>query len=195
MKRVFSHLIAAGLVLCGASASNAQTPAQNAPLPFPKTAAEIMEVLGTPPPPELLETFQAQGGPKSARGVVAVAEDKALIAKAPTVGALILFDFNSATIQAESYPLLDEFGKALTMMPPESIMVIAGHTDDKGSDVYNMGLSKKRAEAVRQFLMARYQIAADRLLVHAYGEKMPYLPNSTDENRSLNRRVEFMRLQ
>jgi outer membrane protein OmpA-like peptidoglycan-associated protein len=71
---------------------------------------------------------------------------------------------------------------------------VAGHTDSKGSDAYNMKLSQQRAEAVRNFLISR-GVAADRLTAKGYGESQPVADNATEEGRFQNRRVELYPLK
>ncbi len=67
---------------------------------------------------------------------------------------------------------------------------IAGHTDSDGSKERNLKLSKRRAESVKEYLITQ-GIAKERLKAVGYGESHPLLPNTTQENRALNRRVEF----
>ena len=69
---------------------------------------------------------------------------------------------------------------------------IAGHTDSVGTDEYNMGLSLRRAESVRNYLVDK-GIPADRLTIRGYGESQPVADNATAEGRFQNRRVELIR--
>jgi outer membrane protein OmpA-like peptidoglycan-associated protein len=71
---------------------------------------------------------------------------------------------------------------------------VAGHTDSRGSDAYNIKLSQRRAEAVRDYLISK-GIAADRLSAKGYGESQPVADNATDEGRFKNRRVELVPLR
>jgi len=107
----------------------------------------------------------------------------------------ILKYFDSDAIKSESYLLLREFGAVFQEDLPDAVFVIEGHADSKGTDEYNMKLSRRRARAraVRQFLTAMFQIDAGRLSVRAYGENRPIASNETEDGRSLNRRVEFIR--
>ncbi len=73
---------------------------------------------------------------------------------------------------------------------PETNILIEGHTDDVGTDSYNMGLSQRRADAVGNYLRTA-GVSASRLTTKWYGESQPKVDNSTPENRALNRRVEF----
>jgi outer membrane protein OmpA-like peptidoglycan-associated protein len=72
---------------------------------------------------------------------------------------------------------------------PDTYLLIEGHTDDTGSDNFNMKLSKRRATAVANFLHNK-GISSDRLTTKWYGENQPKFPNENEANRKLNRRVE-----
>jgi outer membrane protein OmpA-like peptidoglycan-associated protein len=103
----------------------------------------------------------------------------------------ILFDVDSDTIRPESTPTLRDIGEML-QNHPELDLLIEGHTDSEGDDAYNLELSGRRAEAVVQFLVAEYGIAADRLGAEGIGESNPVADNSTPEGRQQNRRVELV---
>ncbi len=104
------------------------------------------------------------------------------------------FEFNSAKLKPESFPILDDAARILTMHP-EIDVEIQGHTDDIGSDAYNLRLSQKRAESVRQYLIDVHMIEPVRLIPVGYGERRPIADNSTEEGRQRNRRVEFLILK
>jgi outer membrane protein OmpA-like peptidoglycan-associated protein len=158
------------------------TPSENKPaLAFPTTAEEIAKTLVKPS--------------ISTRGLAGIVNDKGLLEKMPKVGALVLFDYNSATIKDESKPLLCEYGKALQSVLKDAVLLVAGHTDSIGSDKYNLELSNRRAEAIKKFLVAEFQIAEQRLITKPYGESKPIASNDTDEGRAKNRRVDFIRVQ
>jgi len=101
----------------------------------------------------------------------------------------LFFDFDSASLTKESELELD---RVIEMMKTNSTMQveIAAHTDDMGSDAYNSKLSQMRAESVVRYLAA-HGIVASRLVAKGYGESVPSVPNSSDESRAKNRRVEF----
>ncbi len=101
----------------------------------------------------------------------------------------VYFDFNSAKIKPQYYPEIEKFAKFLKKNPKIKVE-IQGHTDSIGSDEYNLKLSQKRAEAVRDLLIKKYGISPDRLTAKGYGETKPIAPNSTPEGRAKNRRVE-----
>jgi len=68
---------------------------------------------------------------------------------------------------------------------------LAGYTDSIGSVGYNIGLSQRRAEAVKQYLVAERGIDAGRIQAKGYGKLNPVASNDTDEGRERNRRVEL----
>lgn len=100
----------------------------------------------------------------------------------------ILFAFDKAEIQESSFPELDRLADYLLENASYTLR-ITGHTDDQGSDAYNLDLSRARAEAIRQYLIRR-GIAENRLSARGMGSLQPLAPNDTEENRRLNRRVE-----
>lgn len=101
------------------------------------------------------------------------------------------FEFNSADIAAGTMATLSEVGQALTTRPEASVE-IQGHTDAVGAAAYNMQLSQRRADAVRNYLLANFDLNADQLAAKGYGEADPIASNETDEGRSRNRRVQFV---
>ena len=104
----------------------------------------------------------------------------------------IYFDFNKDTIKPESETVLKEIVQAMTDNPSWKLTV-EGYTDNIGGDAYNLDLSKRRAAAVKQALVARYHIAADRLSTNGFGASRPVDTNDTLEGRARNRRVELTR--
>ncbi len=102
----------------------------------------------------------------------------------------IYFDFNSAIIKPESYPVLDDAAKVLQAKPKMRVE-IGGHTDTVGSDSYNQKLSYERAQAVKDYLVRYHNIDSMRLDVRGYGETQPIGDNRTKAGRDLNRRIEF----
>ena len=105
----------------------------------------------------------------------------------------IQFDVNSYTIRSISYKILNELGKALSdPRLRERIITINGHTDSDGKEKYNVRLSLNRAGAVKQYLIDHYDISPDQLKVVGYGESIPLKPNTSKENKQLNRRVEIV---
>ena len=112
----------------------------------------------------------------------------------PKVGALVTFDYNSAEIRPESYQLLGQYGKALTNELSGARLIVEGHTDDYGTEEYNYDLSESRARAVKKYLQENFSIDPGRLLIRGAGEDRPLAGNDSENGRSLNRRVEFVRI-
>ncbi len=103
----------------------------------------------------------------------------------------IYFVFGKAVILERSFPVLEEMAKALAENPQILKVRVEGHTDDIGRDPANLKLSKARAKSVYDALIKR-GIAKKRLLHEGYGETRPLVPNTSDENRQQNRRVDFI---
>lgn len=105
----------------------------------------------------------------------------------------IYFAFNSADILANSQKVLDEFIVFLNDHPTLQIG-IEGHTDNVGSDEFNLILSENRAKAVYNYLVNN-GIDANRLQYKGFGESSPIATNETEEGRAMNRRTEFVILK
>jgi OOP family OmpA-OmpF porin len=98
------------------------------------------------------------------------------------------FEFNKAIIKPASFESLNELSEVLNKVNWN--LILSGHTDNVGSEDFNLKLSTKRAEAVKNYLINK-GIAAERITAKGFGETMPIAPNDTEENRAINRRVEF----
>lgn len=103
------------------------------------------------------------------------------------------FDFASAKLKKESYPVL-LYALQILQNNPDMKIEIQGHTDNVGSQESNLKLSEKRAETVRDFLINN-GIKKERLSVKGFGESKPVADNNTSEGRSVNRRIEFKILE
>lgn len=102
----------------------------------------------------------------------------------------INFATGKATILPDSFPVLDDVAQAMKDYPNLKIE-IGGHTDNVGDDAQNQRLSKDRADAVFEYLLAK-GIPAMRMTTMGYGETRPIDTNMTDTGRLNNRRVEFV---
>ena len=102
----------------------------------------------------------------------------------------IQFEFGSADLTQDSEEGINMLA-AFLESHPDIHVELAGHTDDVGSDAYNLKLSKERAEVVRQALISK-GIAEERLSAKGYGSKKPIVSNSNDEYRAMNRRTEMI---
>ena len=101
----------------------------------------------------------------------------------------ITFSFDDASLNPSFRPTLDKLASTMNEYNQNTI-TIAGHTDSKGTDAYNMKLSRDRAYAVANYLSAR-GVASNRINVVAYGESRPVADNNSDYGRQQNRRVEL----
>jgi len=110
----------------------------------------------------------------------------------------VYFDFNKSTIQARSFPLLDEVAKILQENPQVNLIRVEGHTDIIGTHSYNLGLSDRRAKSVMAYLVGK-GVAKTRFIAKGYASDFPIAAcgdckgTSTEmqEGRDQNRRVEF----
>ncbi len=105
----------------------------------------------------------------------------------------IQFEVNKANLRQSSFPVLNEIVGALEAQPDLKIE-IQGHTDSTGAHDYNVGLSKRRAESVKAYLVSK-GIASHRLTTRGYGPDRPIASNTTREGRARNRRVEVKPIQ
>jgi len=101
----------------------------------------------------------------------------------------VLFDFDKAEIKPEGYPLLDAIVVILEKNPAMSVE-LQGHTDNVGTEAYNLDLSMRRSTSVAKYLVDR-GILRNRLATTGFGFKSPVALNGTGFGRSLNRRVEL----
>jgi outer membrane protein OmpA-like peptidoglycan-associated protein len=111
----------------------------------------------------------------------------------PSLDFVIYFDFNSANISSKSKASLDALGTALKddSLKDASIMV-AGHTDAKGRNEYNLMLSEKRADAVRKYLSEKFDVAESNVTVVGYGAER--LKDKQAPYASVNRRVQIINM-
>lgn len=106
------------------------------------------------------------------------------------VGLEIEFDLNSFTIKPEYESILYELGSSIRLHSSNDAKLrIEGHTDALGSDQYNFALSKRRASAVKDYLVRNFGISPQRLEIKGYGKTKPRNNMSPYDGR--NRRVEF----
>jgi len=101
----------------------------------------------------------------------------------------IFFDFGKSILTPNSYPELNRVVKLMNENP-EMEIEISGHTDNVGSNSFNLKLSDERANAVRTYLI-EHKINANRIKAKGYGKNRPVASNDTDDGKQKNRRVEF----
>ena len=102
----------------------------------------------------------------------------------------VLFAFNKAELTPQAGPRLDKLATFLKQFPRRKLLV-EGYTDAIGTDAYNMELSERRAEAIREALIAR-GVDTTRVVTKGYGKAYPVADNSSIDGRAVNRRVEVV---
>jgi outer membrane protein OmpA-like peptidoglycan-associated protein len=122
-------------------------------------------------------------------------EEIATIAKdKPNIDLEITFDYNSASISAKSLSSVQALGRALTNPDLKgSTFVVAGHTDAAGGEAYNQGLSERRADSIKHYLMDNYHIAASDLVTVGYGKSK--LKDPGHPLAEVNRRVQVVNME
>jgi len=106
----------------------------------------------------------------------------------------VFFEFDSVEFRPGSERILQHVARILAAHPQIRKVRIEGHTDDSGTERHNRNLSERRAEAVRRFLLGQ-GIPPEMLETRGYGLSRPMVPNTSEENRQRNRRVEFLILE
>lgn len=113
-----------------------------------------------------------------------------LVQDKPKINLEILFDYNSDVIGPKAIGAVNALGEALIKPGLKGgVFVLNGHTDAAGSAEYNLGLSHRRAQSVRRYLIETYKIAPDLLLVAGFGKERPKV---ADAFAAENRRVEVV---
>jgi OOP family OmpA-OmpF porin len=110
-----------------------------------------------------------------------------------TIVVTINFAFDSAEILPQAIPNMQSLGRALESpeLAPYRIR-IEGHADSTGPAAYNVGLSQRRADSVKQYLVQHFAIEAERLITEGRGEDEPIATNATRAGRAKNRRAELV---
>jgi outer membrane protein OmpA-like peptidoglycan-associated protein len=116
-------------------------------------------------------------------------------AEAPSISLNVLFALNSAELTPQARRMLDELGRALTSadLSPYRFR-IEGHTDTTGSAEFNMILSERRAQAVRDYLVERFGISRTRLETIGLGQTALAVPTADNVNEPRNRRVHIVNI-
>lgn len=104
----------------------------------------------------------------------------------------LVFDTNSDKLTGTDWPILKVLADLLKKDSALKIE-IAGHTDNTGNAAANQTLSEKRANTVKQTLVARFGVDANRLTAKGYGAEQPVADNGTEQGRAINRRVEIVK--
>jgi outer membrane protein OmpA-like peptidoglycan-associated protein len=111
----------------------------------------------------------------------------------PNIDLDIQFDYNSADIRTASMPSVQALGRALSNPSLKgSVFVVAGHTDAIGGEAYNMGLSERRADTIKSYLVSKFGIAGSDLVTVGYGKDKPKDANAPMD--PINRRVQVVNM-
>jgi outer membrane protein OmpA-like peptidoglycan-associated protein len=116
-----------------------------------------------------------------------------IAATKPNIDLDIQFDYNSAAISATSMPAVQELGRALSNANLRgSTFVVAGHTDAVGGEDFNQGLSERRADTIKRYLVEKFGINGTDLVTVGYGKTKPKDPNAPMD--PINRRVQVVNM-
>lgn len=100
----------------------------------------------------------------------------------------VLFDTDKSIVKQQYFSEIERVAHYLNRFP-DTVVTLEGHTDSRADDNYNEGLSLRRVQAVKQVLVQKYGINAERISTEGFGERKPIATNDTVEGRRLNRRV------
>lgn len=103
----------------------------------------------------------------------------------------VYFDFDSSALRPDAIRDLN-FNADLLKQAPNVIVQIEGHTDERGTQAYNLALGERRAQSVREYLI-RVGVSGNRLVTISYGEEAPAVLGSNEAAWARNRRAEFSR--
>lgn len=183
-------LIASCLAACTATVANDLVLYQPGELPDPQDIAAMLRASQAPAAPirtrslKLLPETQPAGAEGRMSGV------KPGPAGGPSAFALpVRFAFDSARILPEAHEQLDAVAEGIKLAGADVRVVIEGHTDAAGPADYNLQLSRRRANEVKNYLAIRHGIATANLRAIGSGASSPY--NRDDPYAAENRRVEF----
>ena len=129
------------------------------------------------------------GGQVGYTGAVIVDNPTAVIAGADSLQAVVYFAFDSSEITPQAASVLNQHVSLLNSNPAAGV-VIAGHTDERGSREYNMALGERRAQAARNYLAAQ-GVTANNIRVISYGEERPAAAGNSEAAYAQNRRAEL----
>ena len=188
-------MVAGGIIggLVGAMRVPEDKPSVAAPAPAP--SPKIAQPAPEPAPEPMPGTYQTKTTPSPAPEPAPAPEPTPYEPPITTVRERIVlrginFLFDKSDIKPEFAPVLDEAARILQQRADVRQVLIEGHTCSIGTSQYNLGLSERRANAVREALIQR-GVSGKRLTTVGYGETRPMADNNTWKGRRMNRRVEF----
>lgn len=181
---------ARGYIMIGKMYDKQERPAEA--LQMLKNACELM------PSEKLQDAIQKQELHLVRTGVSASQIKRALVMSKgfrvePRIDLWVSFEFNSDALNASGRIQAEALGRALSdSVFQDSKFSLVGHTDRHGSDAYNLGLSRRRAESVKRFLVTRFQIVKNIIKTAGKGKRELRSLEATVQADSLNRRVEVI---
>ena len=162
-------------------------------------AASGLLLAGCPKKPQTLPDAAPQeevgagastGGASSGSVGTGLTGDAAALEAAKTAGVIVYFDYDRAEIKPEFVPVVAAHAKYLNGNPQRKVR-LEGHSDERGSREYNIGLGERRAQAVRRALMLQ-GVTENQITTVSYGEERPAVQGSDETAYGKNRRVELV---
>lgn len=157
----------------------------------------ILAACGNKPLPEAQNTSEpvgpttsTQGAESSGVGSSALSAEQQAMEAAKAAGVIVYFDYDRAEIKPEFVPVVAAHAKFLNGSPQRKVR-LEGHSDERGSREYNIGLGERRAQAVRRALMLQ-GVTESQITTVSYGEERPAVQGSDEAAYSKNRRVELV---
>ena len=177
MKKIFMVLSLVGVI---AGCTSTQGQFKEITIKESETQYILEDVTTTEKPLEDIIVFNEEG-------VVITKDGNNLVLSMPVE---ILFDFDSSKVKEGVKESLNTLGKALAENKDIKLK-IDGHTDYIGTEQYNLNLSLKRANSIKNYLIEK-GVSANNISIEGYGKQNPVANNSTKAGRAKNRRVEFI---
>lgn len=159
-----------------------------APAPAPRVNQDSIDAVNRARADSIRRAEEARRAAEAAAAEARRLEEARAAARR-TLQAIVYFDYDKDEIRADQQATLDAKVPILNANPDLRIR-IAGHTDDRGSDEYNLALGQRRAASVRRYLAAR-GVSENRMDVESFGEQRPVAMGETEDAWSRNRRAEF----
>lgn len=152
----------------------------------PKKPQTLPDAGSTP----ISEDAGAQTGRVSDSEVGALSAEQAALQQAMEAGSIVYFDYDRAEIRSEFVPIIAAHAKFLNGNNNRTVR-LEGHSDERGSREYNIGLGERRAQTVRRALMLQ-GVAEAQITTVSYGEERPAVLGSDESAYAKNRRVELV---
>jgi peptidoglycan-associated lipoprotein len=157
----------------------------------------VLAACGNKPLPEAQPTSEQVGSPTSSEGANSSSSSSSTLSPeqqameaAKAVGVIVYFDYDRAEIKPEYVPIVAAHAKFLNGSPQRKVR-LEGHSDERGSREYNIGLGERRAQAVRRALMLQ-GVNESQITTVSYGEERPAVQGGDEAAYAKNRRVELV---